>query len=64
MDKELYNLRKRIEKYGIAFTTPSVKTQNLGKKSKNIIILQNRRLKKSVAINEKKLKELLGTNFL
>jgi len=64
LEKELYNLKKRVEKHGIAFTTPSIVTRNLSKKTSNVVVFKNRRLKQSVVINDKKLKELLGTDYL
>ena len=64
MDKELYNLKKRVDTFGIAFTDPGDKTRVLSKKNSEIIVFKNRRLGKSVAINNKKLKELLGTDWL
>lgn len=63
MDTELFKLRKRVNTHGIAFIPKSPLNCRLSKK-KDIWIFENRRLKKSIAINEKKLKELLGTDFL
>jgi len=64
LDKELYNLKKRVDTFGIAYATPSDKTRALSKKSSNIVVFKNRRLGKSVVINDKKLKELLGNGFI
>lgn len=64
MDKELANLKKRIEKNGIAYTKPSVITRKIAKKNSDIVVFKNRRLGKSVAICDKKLKELLGIDLL
>jgi len=63
MDKELFNLRKRVEKNGIAFTDPSVLNRMLSKKT-DYVVYKNRRTKRTVIIYEKKLKELLGEHFL
>ena len=63
MEKELFNLIKRANKNGIAFANPSVLNRKLSKKT-NLIVYKNRRTNKTVIINEKKLKELLGNCFL
>jgi len=62
MDTELFNLKKRVDINGIALISKSPLNRKLSK-NKDILIFENRRMNKSVAINEKKLKELLGINF-
>jgi len=62
MDTELFNLKKRVDMNGIALISKSPLNRKLSK-NKDILIFENRRMNKSVAINEKKLKELLGINF-
>ena len=60
---DIDTILKRVNKNGIAFVTPSKKYHPLVKKE-DIVIFRNRRNRKSVVINEKKLKELLGTDLL
>lgn len=65
MDTELFNLKKRVYQNGMALISKSPLNQKLSKK-KDIWVFENRRMNKSIAINEKKLKEfekLLGVNF-
>jgi len=63
MDTEVFKLIKRVEKDGIAFVKPSNLHSGLAQKT-GFIVYKNRRIKRTVIINEKKLKELLGNHFL
>jgi len=63
MDVDFQNLKKRIDKYGITITEPSIHTQNIGRKT-NYIVFNNRKRHKAVIIDEKKLKSLLNTKHL
>ena len=63
MDTDVFKLIKRVEKDGIAFADPSVLNRSLSKKT-DYIVYKNRRTKRTVIINEKKLRELLGNHFL
>lgn len=62
-DERLNKLIKRVEQNGIALTKPSEYNRKLSKKT-DFIVFNNRRLNQSVIINEKKLKKLLGDNYL
>ena len=61
-DERLSNLIRRVEKNGFTFTNPSDLTRKISKKS-SYIVFKNRRLNKSIIVNEKKLRELLGEDF-
>jgi len=50
---------KRVNKNGYAYAKPSELNRNISKKT-NLVVFNNRRLNKSIVINDKKLKELLG----
>lgn len=63
-DERLSNLIKRVEKNGFAYTKPSNITRKLAKKNSDFVVFKNRRLNKSIVVNDKKLKKLLGDNFL
>jgi len=63
LDKNLDNLLKRIDKNGIAFTEPSPLTRKISKKN-NYAVFNNRRMKKTIIIDEKRIKKLLGTDML
>ena len=63
MDTELFNLIKRVEKNGIAFANTSKLNRSVAQKT-DFIVYKNRRTQKTVIINEKKLKKLLGTYLL
>ena len=60
---ELDKILKRVEKNGIAIIPTDKKCSKLPKKH-DVTIFRNRRMKQSVVIDSKKLKELLETDFL
>ena len=64
MDKELYNLIKRVNNDGIIFTKPSRINNILSKKYKKYTVLYNYRDKEVAIVNKKKLKDLLKNNIL
>lgn len=64
MNIDVFKLIKRVEKNGIALTSPSDLNRILSKKKPDYVVYENRRTKKAVIINEKRLKELLGEYFL
>ena len=55
---------KRVQKNGITIIPSSRENTSLSKKKGELCIFKNRKMKKSVVIDDKKLKELLGTDFL
>lgn len=63
VDKEFENLKKRVEKYGITITEPSVHTRNISKKT-DFTVFNNRQKHQSVIIHVKKLKKLLNAEVL
>ena len=63
MEDNIDRLIKRIDKYGVTFTKPSLETRKISKKT-NFIVFNNRHLKESVIIDKKKLKKLLDTDYL
>jgi len=63
LDKELHNLIKRAKTNGFTWTTPSKTTRKIPKRT-DLIVLSNRRLNKTAVVDPKKLRELLGFDFL
>lgn len=60
---ELDKILKRVNKNGIAIV-PTDKNYSKLPKKEDVTVFRNRRMKQSVVINTKKLKELLETDFL
>lgn len=64
-DEKLFNLIRRVNKYGIIELESSEMNRYLSKKPecKGFIIYNNRRLNKSMIVNKRKLRKLLGDDF-